>query len=151
MISEEDLLLTFFSELEKSITKEASAQKQTIANQNTKQCRKKLKKRKFKVLFARKNEDINIPFEKKALSSAELANTTEQRDTTLGKAVGMSADIIIPITTLNRPSSIPEYRYNDFERSGRLSRNRVRDTQGTLTTFYSNFSCQLMIPTPNNL
>ena len=31
--------------------------------------------------------------------------------------------------------SVKEYRYIDFERSGRLSRNRVRDTKGTCYFF----------------
>ena len=81
-----------------------------------------------------------------------MATTSEQRDTTLGKSVGisdeqkLSADNVILIAILNSP--IKEYRYNNFERSGRLSQNRVRDTKGTLTTFSSDSSCQFMIPTP---
>ena len=119
---------------------------------------KKLKKRKFKVPYARKNEDTKIPFEKVTLSSAEMANTMEQKDTLLEKSdvvsneEKLSADTSInTIPIHNRPSPIKEYRYNEFERSGRLSRNRVRDSKGTFITFYSNFSRKLMIPTPNNL
>ena len=52
----------------------------------------------------------------------------------------LSADNIIPINILNRPSPIKEYRYNILERSSRLSLNRVRDSKGISTTFYSNLS-----------
>jgi len=106
---------------------------------------KKLQKRKFKVPYARKNEDTRIPSEKVNLSSAEMANTMEQKDTLSGKSVAvsneekLSADNIIPINILNRPSPIKEYRYNMLERSSRPSRNRVRDSKGTSITFYSNF------------
>ena len=82
----------------------------------------------------------------------------EQKDTLLEKSdvvsneEKLSADTSMnTIPILNRPSPIKEYRYNEFERSGRLSRNRVRDSKGTFITFYSNFSRKLMIPTPNNL
>ena len=51
----------------------------------------------------------------------------------------LSADNIIPINILNRPSPIKEYRYNMLERSSRPSRNRVRDSKGTSITFYSNY------------
>ena len=51
----------------------------------------------------------------------------------------LSADNIIPINILDRPSPIKEYRYNMLERSSRPSRNRVRDSKGTSITFYSNF------------
>jgi hypothetical protein len=79
------------------------------------------------------------------LSSAEMANTMEQKNTLSGKSVAvsneekLSADNIIPINILNRPSPIKEYRYNMLERSSRPSRNRVRDSKGTSITFYSNF------------
>ena len=75
-----------------------------------------------------------------------MANTMEQRDSRLEKSdvvwneEKLSADTstdTIPIHILNRPSPIKENRYNEFERSGRLSRNRVRDSKGTFTTFYS--------------
>ena len=73
-----------------------------------------------------------------------MDNTTEQRNTTLGKSVRdaneekLCADNIIPIYIFNRPSPLKEYRYNQFERSGRLWRNRVRDTKGT---FFPQCSC----------
>ena len=44
----------------------------------TKQWRKKLKKRKFNVLYARKNEDSKIPFEKATLSSAKMENAMDR-------------------------------------------------------------------------
>ena len=58
--------------------------------------------------------------------------TLEQRDTMLEKSIPisneekLSADTrinTIPIDILTRPSPIKEYRYNEFEGSGRLSRN----------------------------
>ena len=58
---EDNSSLTFYSELEKS-------------------------KRKLKIPYARKNEDTKIPFEKVTLSSAEMANTMEQKDTLLEKS-----------------------------------------------------------------
>ena len=97
----------------------------------------KLKKRKFKVPYATKHKEKKLPSEKVPLSSAEMDNTTEQRNTMLGKSVSdaneekLCADNIIPINILNRPSPLKENSYNEFERSGRLSRNRVRDTKGT--------------------
>ena len=120
-------------------------QKQTVTKQEKHTTRKKLQKRRFKVPYARKNEDTRIPSEKVNLSSAEMANTMEQKDTLSGKSVAvsneekLSADNIIPINILNRPSPIKEYRYNMLERSSRPSRNRVRDSKGTSITFYSNF------------
>ena len=61
----------------------------------------------------------------------------EQRNTILGKSDGvldeekLFANNIVPINILNRPIPIKEYRHNEFERSGRLSRTRVRETKGT--------------------
>ena len=72
-----------------------------------------------------------MPSEKVTLSSAEMANSMEQKNTLSGKSVvvshegKLSVDNIIPINILNRPSPIKEYRYNMFERSSRPSRNRV--------------------------
>ena len=61
----------------------------------------------------------------------------------------LSADNIISINILNRPSPIKEYRYNMLERSSRPSRNRVRDSKGTSITFYSNFlHARLMMSIP---
>ena len=66
-----------------------------------------------------------------------MAKTMEQRDTTLGKSdvvlneEKLSADTttyIIPMNILNRPSPIKECINNEFERSGRLSWNRVLDS-----------------------
>ena len=65
LIHEDNSSLTFYSELEKSITKEALEQKQTVINQENETMQKKLKKRKFKVPYARKNEDTKIPFDGK--------------------------------------------------------------------------------------
>ena len=65
-----------------------------------------------------------------------MVNTLGHKNTTLGKSVGVQddkklcADNTIPQNILNKPSPIKEYRYNDFERSGRLSRNRTRDLKG---------------------
>ena len=153
LIHEDNTSLTFNSELEKSITKEAVVQKQTITNQEKQtvtnrekqSTQKKLQKRKFKIPYARKHEDARIPSEKVTLSSAEMANTLEQKNTFSEKSDGvsneekLSADNIIPINILNRPSPIKEYRYNILERSSRPSRNRVRDSKGKAITFYSNF------------
>ena len=47
---------------------------------------KKLKKRKFKVPYARKNEDMKIPFKNITLSSADMANTMQQKRTLLEKS-----------------------------------------------------------------
>ena len=41
-------------------------------------------KRKFKVPFARKNEEEEIRFKKESFSSTEMVNTTGQKNTTLG-------------------------------------------------------------------
>ena len=79
LIHEDNTLLTFYSELEKSITKETVVQKQTVTKQEKQTMQKKLHKRKFKIPYARKNEDTRIPSEKVNLSSAEMANTMEQR------------------------------------------------------------------------
>ena len=115
----------------------------------------KTPKEKFKVPYARKNEDTKIPSEKVTLSSAEMANAMEQENTLLEKSVVVSneekrsADNVIPINILNRPSPIQEYRYNMFERSSRPLWNQVRDSRGNSTTFYSNlFHIKRMISTP---
>ena len=94
----------------------------------------KLKQRTFTVPYARKNEDTKIPFEKVTLSSAEMANTMEQRSRNtflekpdvISNEEKLSADTgthKIPIRILNTPSPIKEYRYNEFEIPGSLSRN----------------------------
>ena len=72
----------------------------------------------------------------------------EQKNSLLEKSVmvsneeKLSADNIIPINILKKPTPIKEYRYNMLERSSRPSRNRVRDSKGTSITFYSNFFAQ---------
>ena len=105
LITEDNSSLTFFSELEKSITKEASGETKSIAIQEKEVMKNKLKKRKFKVPYATKNKEKKIPSEKVSLSSAE-----EQRNTTLGKSVcganeeKLCADNSILSSLLNRPS-----------------------------------------------
>ena len=115
-------MLSFFSELEKPITKKASGQEQQrTAMKENKTLQKKSTKRKFKVPFARKNEEEEIPFEKESFSSAEMVNTMEKKNTTLGKSVSVQddkklcADNIVPQNILNKPSPIKEYRYNDLK------------------------------------
>ena len=78
-----------------------------------------------------------IPTEKASLSSAEIAKTMEQKDTMAGKSDAIQDEEKRPADTntnainiLNRPIPIKEYRYNKFERSGRLSRNRTKDSKG---------------------
>ena len=135
LINENNVSLSFFSELEKSITKKASGQEeqqQHIATQ------KKSTKRKFKVPFARRSEKEKIPSEKESFSVAKMVNTMEKKNTTLEKTVGVEddkklhADNIIPQHNIiiKKPSPVKEYRYNEFERSGRISRNRARDLKG---------------------
>ena len=136
LINENNVSLSFFSELEKSITKKASGQEeqqqQHIATQ------KKSTKRKFKVPFARGSEEGKIPSEKESFSVAKKVNTMEKKNTTLEKTVGVEddkklhADNIIPQHNIiiKKPSPVKEYRYNEFERSGRISLNRARDLKG---------------------
>ena len=135
LINENNVSLSFFSELEKPITKKASGQEeqqQHIATQ------KKSTKRKFKVPFARRSEEEKIPSEKESFSVAKMVNTMEKKNTTLEKTVGVEddkklhADNIIPQHNIiiKKPSPVKEYRYNEFERSGRISRNRARDLKG---------------------
>ena len=62
-------------------------QKQSDTNQQNQTMQKKLNKRKFKVPYAKKkNEDTKIPSEKVTLSSAEMENTMEQKNTLLEKS-----------------------------------------------------------------
>ena len=136
-INENNTTLSFFSELEKSITKDASGQKQLqTATKENNTSQKKSTKRKFKVPFARRNSEDKIPCEKVSFSSAEMVNTLGQKNTTLGKPVGvlddkkLCADKTIPHNINIKPRPSKEYRYNDFERSGRLSQNRTRDLKG---------------------
>ena len=49
-------------------------------------------KRKFKAPFARKNSEEKIPFEKVSFSSAEMVGTLGQKNTTMGKSVGVQDD-----------------------------------------------------------
>ena len=76
---------------------------------------------------------MKIPVETESLSSPEMINALEQKYTMSEKSDDIlnegkfSADTnIIPIKKLNRPSSIKEYRCEEFERFGRLSWNQVR-------------------------
>ena len=92
--------------------------------------------KKFKVPFARKNSEEKIPIGKVSFSSAEMVTTLGQKNTMLEKSSGVQddkklcADNTIPLTTPIKRSPSKEYRYNEFERSGRLSRNRTRDLKG---------------------
>ena len=97
-------------------------------------------------LFKTENETVDELF-MKAVHTAEMVNAMEQKNTMLGKSVGvideekLYTDNTIPYNILNRPSPIKESRYNDFERSARLSRNRVRDTKGNRYFFTLYVSC----------
>ena len=61
----------------------------------------------------------------------------DHENTMLGKPVGgcdeekLKANTIIPIELLDRPSPYKVYRHQDYERVGRLSRNRAKDSKGT--------------------
>ena len=62
----------------------------------------------------------------------------DHKKTTLGKSDGgcdeekLKADTtIIPIKLLDRPSPLKVYRHQEFERIGRLSRNRAKHSKGT--------------------
>ena len=65
-----------------------------------------------------------------------MVNALTQKNTTLGKSSGVQddkklcADNTIPLNIPIKSSPSKGYRYNDFERSGRLSRNRTRDLKG---------------------
>ena len=135
-------------ELEKSITKKASGQKQQqTATKENKTSQKASIKGKFRVPFARKNSEEKLPFEKVSFSSAEMVNTLGQKNTTLGKSVGVQddkklcADNITPHNILDKPSLITVYRFNEFKRSGRLSRNRTRDLKGKHYFFTLDILC----------
>ena len=73
----------------------------------------------------------------------------EKKNTTLGKSGGVQddkklcADNITPHNILNKPSPIKVYSYNEFERSGRLSRNRTRDLKAKCYFFTLDFFCLL--------
>ena len=81
--------------------KQYAAEKEKEEEKQIKQ--KKHAKRKFKVPFAKKNEENQIPIEKEALSSTKKEGATEHRNTMLGKSDGvldeekLKADNIIPI------------------------------------------------------
>ena len=146
-INENNSSLSFSSELEKSITKKASGQKQQhTAMKENKTSQTKSTKRKFKVPFAKRNSEKMIPFEKVFLSSAEMVDTLGQKNTTLGKPVGvlderkLCADNTIPQNIPIKPNPAKEYRYTDFERSGKLSRNRTRDLKGATFLLWT-FCC----------
>jgi len=65
-----------------------------------------------------------------------MVNTVGQKNTTLGKSSGVQddkklcADNTIPLNISIKRSPSKEYRYNEFERSDRLSRNRTRELKG---------------------
>ena len=69
LITEDNSSLTFFSELEKSITKEASGQKKTIAYQENETVqKKKTQNGEIQSTLCKKNENTKIPFKKVTLS-----------------------------------------------------------------------------------
>ena len=92
--------------------------------EKTKQNTEKHAKRKFKVPFAKRNEESQIPIEKEALSSEKREGAIDHKNTTLGKSDGVSdegklkADNIIPIDLLDIPSPLKVYRHKEFERTG---------------------------------
>ena len=69
----------------------------------------------------------------------------DHKNTTLGKSDGvcdeekLKADNIIPINISDRLSPFKVYRYKEFERIGKLSRNRAKDSKGTLYCLSLNF------------
>jgi len=136
LISEDNRSLTFFSELEKSITIKASGHKHK--NEEPITAQKKLAKRKFKVPVAKTNEASQIPNEKVSLSSAKKEGAMDHESTMLGKSDCACDEeklrpdnTIIPIELIDRPSPYKVYRHQDYERVGRLSRNRAKDSKGT--------------------
>ena len=78
LISEDNRSLTFFSELEKSVTIKALGHKNNIKEPKTTQ--KQLAKRKFKVPSAKRNEASQIPTEKVTLSSAKKEGAMDQKN-----------------------------------------------------------------------
>jgi hypothetical protein len=136
LISKGNQPLTFFSELEKSITAKATGPKNN--NEEPKSAQKKLAKRKFKVPFANTNEASRIPTEKVSLSSAKKDSTLDQKNTMSGKSDDvcdeekLKADNnIIPTKLIEEPSPYKVYRPQDYDRVGKLSRNRDKDSKGT--------------------
>ena len=91
-----------------------------------------------KVPVAKTNEASQIPNEKVSLSSAKKEGAMDHESTTLGKSASACDEeklrpdnTIIPIELLDRPSPYKVYRHQDYERVGRLSRNRAKDSKGT--------------------
>ena len=131
--------------MEKSITIKASGH--THNTEEPKATQKKLAKRKFKVPVAKTNEASKIPNEKVSLSSAKKEGAMDHESTTLGKSASVCDEeklrpdnTIIPIQLLDRPSPYKVYRHQDYERVGRLSRNRAKDSKGTRYCLSFNFS-----------
>jgi len=136
LISKGNQPLTFFSELEKSITAKATGPKNN--NEEPKSAQKKLAKRKFKVPFVNINEASRIPTEKVNLSSAKKDSTLDQKNTMSGKPDDvcdeekLKADNnIIPTKLIEEPSPYKVCRHQDYDRVGKLSRNRDKDSKGT--------------------
>ena len=99
-----------------------------------------MQKRKFKVPFAKTIEASHIPTEKVTLSSAKKDGALDFENTTWGKSVGgcdeekLKTDTTTKSNLLidrDRPSPHKVYRHQEYERVGRLSRNRAKDSKGT--------------------
>ena len=91
-----------------------------------------------KIPVAKTNEASQIPNEKVSLSSAKKEGAMDHESTTLGKSASVCDEeklipdnTIIPIELLDRPSPYKVYRHQDYERVGKLSRNRAKDSKGT--------------------
>ena len=84
------------------------------------------------------NEASQIPNEKVSLSSAKKEGAMDHENTMSGKSARVCDEekvrtdsTIIPIQLIDRPSPYKVYRHQDYERVGRLSRNRAKDSKGT--------------------
>ena len=90
--------------------------------------------------MAKTNEASQIPTEKVTLSSAKKEGALDFENTTWGKSVGgcdeekLKTDTTTKSNLLidrDRPSPHKVYRHQEYERVGRLSRNRAKDSKGT--------------------
>ena len=98
LTNENNLSPTFCSDLEKFITKEESERNKLLQIKKMKQCRKNSKGESSKYrmqqkMKVRKKKKTKRPNEKESRSSAEMAKTMEQRNTTLRKSdVGLDEE-----------------------------------------------------------
>ena len=109
------------------------------------QQRKDLQKESSRFPLQKEMKQVISQPKKSIFHQQKREGAMDHENTMLGKPDGscdeekLKTDTIIPTELLDRPSPLKVYRHQDFEKVGRLSRNRAKDLKGTWYCLSLNF------------